>query len=52
MSRTTRAISVTLDKDLLEYLDQLASSQHRTRSAMIAAILRYLQEQAPAPVED
>lgn len=52
MSRTTKSISITLELDLLSYLDQLADSQHRTRSAMIAAIIRYLQENAPAPQED
>ena len=35
----TKNISITIDQDLLEYLDKLADINGRTRSGMIAWII-------------
>ena len=42
----TKNISITLDHDLLEYLDELAEINDRTRSGMIAYLIKqsYLED--------
>jgi len=42
----TKNISITLDQDLLEYLDELAEINDRTRSGMIAYLIKqsYLED--------
>lgn len=36
----TKNISITLDQDLLEYLDELADINDRTRSGMISYLIK------------
>ena len=36
----TKNISITLDQDLLEYLDELADINNRTRSGMISYLIK------------
>lgn len=38
----TKNISITIDQDLLEYLDELADINGRTRSGMISYLIRQL----------
>ena len=38
----TKNISITLDQDLLEYLDELAEINDRTRSGMISYFIKQL----------
>lgn len=42
----TKNISITLDQDLLEYLDELADINDRTRSGMISYLIKqsYLED--------
>ena len=42
----TKNISITLDQDLLEYLDELAEINDRTRSGMISYLIKqsYLED--------
>ena len=42
----TKNISITLDQDLLEYLDKLAEINYRTRSGMISYFIKqsYLED--------
>lgn len=42
----TKNISITLDQDLLEYLDELAKINNRTRSGMISYLIKqsYLED--------
>lgn len=40
----TKNISLTMDEDLLKFLDDLAASQHRSRSAMVSIILEYIKD--------
>ena len=42
----TKNISITLDQDLLEYLDELADINGRTRSGMISYLIKqsYLED--------
>lgn len=42
----TKNISITLDQDLLEYLDELADINDRTRSGMIRYLIKqsYLED--------
>lgn len=40
----TKNISLTIDEELLKYLDDLAASQKRSRSAMVSIILEYMRE--------
>lgn len=36
----TKNISITIDQDLLEYLDELADINDRTRSGMISYLIK------------
>lgn len=42
----TKNISITIDQDLLEYLDELADINDRTRSGMISYLIKqsYLED--------
>ena len=42
----TKNISITLDQDLLDYLDELADINDRTRSGMISYLIKqsYLED--------
>lgn len=44
----TKNISITLDQDLLEYLDELAEINDRTRSGMISYFIKqsYLKDKS------
>lgn len=41
----TKNISITIEEDVLEYIDTLASSESRTRSAMINYLLTWIKNQ-------
>lgn len=40
----TKNISITIEEDVLEYIDTLASSESRTRSAMINYLLTWIKD--------
>ena len=44
----TKNISITIDQDLLEYLDELAEINDRTRSGMISYLIKqsYLEDKS------
>ena len=44
----TKNISITIDQDLLEYLDKLAEINDRTRSGMISYLIKqtYLEDKS------
>lgn len=41
MSQKKLAISITLDSDLIAYIDAVADIQGRSRSSMIGVMIRY-----------
>ena len=45
MSKTKKNISLTLDEELLAYVDELASLNDRSRSSMISRMIRQQYDQ-------